>query len=50
MRKEHFEGESCQEDLRQRNYLGGRINGTTKNIGEGWREIGKNRRINNQEE
>ena len=49
MRKEHLEGESCQGDLQQGNCLGGQINSTTKNIGEGWREIGKDRRVNDQE-
>jgi len=28
--------------------LGGWINDTTKNIGQGWREIGKDRRVNDQ--
>jgi len=49
MRKEHLEKESCQGDLQQGNYLGSQINGTTKNIGEGWREIGKDGRVNDQE-
>jgi len=29
--------------------LGGQINSTTKNIGEGWREIEKDERVNDQE-
>ena len=34
-KKEHSEEENCQEDLQQRNYLGGQIRGTMKNTGEG---------------
>jgi len=30
--------------------LGGRINGTTRNIGEGWKGIGKDGKVNDQEE
>ena len=49
VRKKHLEGESCQEDLWQGNYLGGQINSMTKNIGEGWRGIGKDGKVNDQE-
>jgi len=48
MKKEHLEEKSCQRDLWQRNCLGGQINGMTKNIGEGWKEIEKDRRVNDQ--
>jgi len=48
-RKEYLEEESCWGDLWQGNYLGGQINSTTKNIGEGWREIGTDGRVNDQE-
>jgi len=34
-KKEHSEEENCQEDLQQRNYLGGQIRGIIKNTGEG---------------
>ena len=40
----------AKKDLWQENYLGGQINSTTKNIREGWREIGKDEKINDQEE
>ena len=34
-KKEHSEGENCQEDLQQENCLDSQIKGTIKNIGEG---------------
>jgi len=40
MRKERLEGENCQGDLWQENYLDSRIKDTIKNIGEGWKGIG----------
>ena len=38
-----------QEDLWQENYLDSQTNGTTKNIGENWKEIGDSEKENNQE-
>ena len=50
MRKEHLKEENCQGDLWQENYLGGWINGTTKNTREDQREIGDNRKEKKQAE
>jgi len=49
-RKEHTEGENCQEGLWQENYLDGQIRDTTKNTGEDWRRIGDGRRESNHKE
>ena len=46
-RKRRSNGENCQEDLRQRNYTGGQISNTTKNIGEEWRRTGDDGRARN---
>ena len=47
-RKECLEEENCQGDLWQKNCLGGWIKGMTKNIGEGWKEIGDGEKESNQ--
>ena len=39
-RKQRSSEESCQEDSRQERYTDSWINGTTKNIGVDWKEIG----------
>jgi len=49
-KKEHSNGENCWEDSQQGNYLGGQINGMTKNIGGDWKETGDDRRAKNQQE
>ena len=41
-RKKGLSGEgSYQGDLQQKNYLDGQTKGMTKNIGQGWKEIGE---------
>ena len=45
-KKKYLREENCQKDLQQRNYLGGWISGTTKNIKEDWNQIGDNGKIN----
>jgi len=47
MKREHSNGKNCQEDLRQRNYMGGQISDMTKNIGEEWRRTGDDGRARN---
>ena len=47
-RKEYLEGENCQEDLRQENCSNGQIKGMIKNIGEGQKGIGDDRKKSNQ--
>jgi len=47
VKKEYSNRENCQEDLQQRNYMGGQISDMTKNIGEEWRRTGDNRRARN---
>jgi len=47
MKREHSDGENCQEDLQQRNYMGGQTNNMTKNIGEEWRKTGDDGRARN---
>jgi len=47
MKRERSDGENCQEDLQQRNYMGGQISDMTKNIGEEWRRTGDNGRARN---
>ena len=37
-------GENCWEDIQQKCYMVGTTRGSTRNIGDCWREIGKNRR------
>ena len=49
MRKERLEEENCQGDLQQENCSDGRIKGTTKDIGEGWKGIGDSGKESNQE-
>ena len=39
-KKRHSGGGNYQEDSQQENYLDGRIRGTTKNTGQGWKETG----------
>ena len=47
MKREHSNRKNCQEDLRQRNYMGGQISDMTKNIGEEWRRTGDDGRARN---
>jgi len=47
MKRERSDGENCQEDLQQRNYMGGQISDMTKNIGEEWRRTGDDGRARN---
>ena len=47
IKRERSDRENCQEDLRQRNYMGGQTSDTTKNIGEEWRRIGDDGRVRN---
>jgi len=46
-KREHSDGENCQEDLRQRNYMGGQTSDMTKNIREEWRRTRDNGRARN---
>jgi len=46
-KREHSDGENYQEDLRQRNYMGGQTSDMTKNIGEEWRRTRDNGRARN---
>ena len=39
-KREHSDGENCQEDLQQKNYMNGQTSDMTKNIGEEWRRTG----------
>jgi len=50
MKRERSDGENCQEDLWQGNYMDGQTNDMTKNTGEEWRKTGDNRRIRNLQE
>jgi len=47
MKKEHSDRENRQEDLWQRNYMGGQTSDMTKNIGKEWRRTGNDRRTRN---
>jgi len=47
MKKECSDRENCQEDLWQRNYMGGQTSDMTKNIGKEWRRTGNDRRARN---
>jgi len=47
MKRERSDEENYQEDLWQRNYMGGQINDMTKNIGEEWRRTGDDGRARN---
>jgi len=49
-RKRCSNEKSCQEDSQQERYTDGRINGTTKNIGVGWRETGDDGRAKDLQE
>ena len=42
--------ENFQEDSRQRRYMGGQTSNMTKNIGEGWKEIGGDGRARSRQE
>jgi len=42
------EEKNCQEDLWQENCLNSQTNGTTKNIGEDWKEIRDSGKENDQ--
>jgi len=46
-KRERSNGENCQEDLWQRNYMGGQTSDMTKNIGEEWRRTEDNGRTRN---
>jgi len=46
-KRELSDGENYQEDLQQRNYIGGQTSDMTKNIGEEWRRTGDNGRARN---
>jgi len=50
MKRERSDGENCQEDLWQGNYMDGQTNDMTKNTREEWRKTGDNRRIRNLQE
>jgi len=47
VKSERSDRENCQEDLRQRNYIGGQTSDMTKNIGEEWRRTGNDGRARN---
>ena len=47
VKRECSNGENCQEDLRQRNYIDGRTNNMTKNTGEEQRKTGDDERVRN---
>ena len=47
VKKKHSNGENCQKDLQQRNYMGSQTSDMTKNIGEKWRRTGDNGRARN---
>jgi len=47
MKKEHSDRENRQEDLWQRNYMGGQTSDMTKNIGKEWRRTGNDGRARN---
>jgi len=49
-RKRRSSEGSYQGSLQRRCYTGGRIKGTTKNIGVGWREIGNDGRAGDRQE
>jgi len=49
-KQERSKGKSYQDNSQQENYLDGQTRGTTKNIGEDWREIGDSGKKNNQRE
>ena len=46
-KREHSDGENCQEDLWQGNYMDGWTNDMTKNTGEEWRKTGDDGRVRN---
>ena len=46
-KREHSDGENCQEDLRQKNYMNGQTSDMTKNIGEEWRRTGDDGKARN---
>ena len=47
MKRERSDGENCQEDLWQGNYMDGQTNDMTKNTGEEWRKTGDDERVRN---
>ena len=46
-KRELSDGENYQEDLQQRNYIGGQTSDMTKNTGEEWKRTGEDRRARN---
>jgi len=49
VKKERSNKENFQEDSWQRRYTDGQISNTTRNIGEGWKGIGGDRRARSQQ-
>jgi len=47
VKRERSNRENCQEDLQQKNYMGGQISNITKNIGEEWRRTGDDGKARN---
>jgi len=47
VKRELSNGENCQEDLWQRNYMGSQTSDMTKNIRKEWRRTGDNERTRN---
>ena len=47
MKREHSNRENYQEDLQQRNYMGGQTSNMTRSIGEEWRKTGDDGRARN---
>ena len=48
-KKVYSNEENYQEGLRRRRYTGGQTGDMTKNIGEGWKEIGGDERARNRQ-
>jgi len=46
-KREHSDGENCQKDLQQGNYIDGQTNNMTKNTGEEWRKTRDDGRVRN---
>jgi len=46
-KREHSNGENCQEDLQQRNYIGGQTSDMTRSIGKEWRKTRDSGRARN---
>jgi len=47
VKRERSDGENCQKDLWQRNYMDGQTSDMTRSIGEEWRKTGDNGRARN---